>query len=271
MRFTLATIAIFATAAAAVPTYPQNYCKPTTTTVTHTYTKTATYTEPAHCEPTNKYDEPKHYQKEKRDSHYPPAATHTVVVGGDGILAYNPPQLKAKKGDVIKFEFLQLNHTLTESEFKTPCTANGDFDTGFVPNLEGKRGIFREVHVEDEKPHWYYCRQGNHCSQGMVFALNPTEENTFEKFQALAKQQQQAPPAAPPTATTYYPEPTGGSECKDEYKDGHKDEHKGEHKDEHKDKYKDEYKGEHKGKDGKKHQDEGYYEPEEKQYNNDNQ
>ncbi|KAI5844921.1 Cupredoxin, partial [Tricharina praecox] len=112
--------------------------------------------------------------------------THTVVVGGPGLLAYTPPEIHAKKGDKIIFEFLQLNHTLTESDFDDPCKNNGGFDTGFVPNFENKRGITRELVVKDDKPQWFYCRQANHCPQGMVFALNPNHKNTFAEFQAAA-------------------------------------------------------------------------------------
>ncbi|KAF8249064.1 hypothetical protein K440DRAFT_475749, partial [Wilcoxina mikolae CBS 423.85] len=99
--------------------------------------------------------------------------THTVIVGGPGILAYNPPQLVAKKGDKIIFQFMEKNHTLTSSEFQTPCMPNGDFDTDFVPNPDNKEGITREFYVRDEMPQWFFCRQATHCSKGMVFALNP--------------------------------------------------------------------------------------------------
>jgi len=31
-------------------------------------------------------------------------------------------------------------------------------------------------------PLWFYCKQGKHCQNGMVFAINPTAEKTFDKF-----------------------------------------------------------------------------------------
>lgn len=45
--------------------------------------------------------------------------------------------------------------------------------------------------VNDTKPIWVYCKQTNHCGQGMVFAVNSDETSgsnrTFDKFQTLAK------------------------------------------------------------------------------------
>jgi hypothetical protein len=46
------------------------------------------------------------------------------------------------------------------------------------------------VQVNNTSPIWAYCRQIGHCSGGMVFAANANEssKNTFEAFQAGAKQ-----------------------------------------------------------------------------------
>src|ERR1700709_2118195 len=38
--------------------------------------------------------------------------------------------------------------------------------------------------VQDANPIWVYCKQGNHCQQGMVFAINPGTQ--FAAFQAAA-------------------------------------------------------------------------------------
>lgn len=38
------------------------------------------------------------------------------------------------------------------------------------------------------KPVWVYCKQANHCGQGMVFSINAVEPNSFAAFQAKAKQ-----------------------------------------------------------------------------------
>ncbi|KAL8801805.1 MAG: hypothetical protein Q9182_004212 [Xanthomendoza sp. 2 TL-2023] len=43
--------------------------------------------------------------------------------------------------------------------------------------------------VNDTKPIWYYCSQGDHCQNGMVGVINPPAANksrTIESFTALA-------------------------------------------------------------------------------------
>lgn len=43
------------------------------------------------------------------------------------------------------------------------------------------------VSVNDTKPVWVYCAQANHCTSGMVFAVNAaTTGNTFDAFRAKA-------------------------------------------------------------------------------------
>ena len=120
------------------------------------------------------------------ETNYQPK-TIKVIVGGPNDLTYKPPFVTANAHDIIEFEFRELNHTATESDFATPCVSNGRFDTGFVPNLENVPGIVRSYVVPDEKPHWFYCRQGNHCGMGMVFAVNPPKKGkTFEAFREKA-------------------------------------------------------------------------------------
>ncbi|KAL4255742.1 hypothetical protein AB1N83_011229 [Pleurotus pulmonarius] len=59
------------------------------------------------------------------------AATFDVVVGGPGILKYNPEFVTAAPGDVVRFIFKQKNHTATQSTFANPCQpASGGFDSG---------------------------------------------------------------------------------------------------------------------------------------------
>jgi plastocyanin len=125
---------------------------------------------------------------------------HKVVVGGAGVLAYNPSNITAQVGDTVTFEFHQVNHTVTQSSFNTPCRALSltsttgavGFDSGFHPVASGATTFpTYTITVNDTKPIWAYCRQGNHCGQGMVFSINSVEtgSNTFAAFQALAKQQ----------------------------------------------------------------------------------
>ena len=43
------------------------------------------------------------------------------------------------------------------------------------------RTDFVSANIQEE-PTWYYCRQTGHCQLGMVFAVNPNEDQTFDEF-----------------------------------------------------------------------------------------
>jgi plastocyanin len=125
---------------------------------------------------------------------------HKVVVGGTGVLAYNPSNITAQVGDTVTFEFHQVNHTVTQSSFNTPCRALSltsttgavGFDSGFNPvTSDATTFPTYTITVNATTPIWAYCRQAKHCGQGMVFSINSVETgpNNFAAFQALAKQQ----------------------------------------------------------------------------------
>ncbi|KAF2759596.1 hypothetical protein EJ05DRAFT_437168 [Pseudovirgaria hyperparasitica] len=129
----------------------------------------------------------------------PPAGamTHTVIVGGakpaaeatgapTPLLSYNPESVKANVGDVIDFQFMPKNHTVTQSTFGKPCVKmEGGADSGFMPNPDGKAGVSWKFTVPSTDPIWMYCKQktGNHCGVGMVFAINPND-NTVDMAKA---------------------------------------------------------------------------------------
>ncbi|KAF1353037.1 hypothetical protein EJ07DRAFT_66219, partial [Lizonia empirigonia] len=105
-------------------------------------------------------------------------STFVVTVGNQGELAFSPSSLNASIGSVIAFDFLALNHTLTQSNLRDPCSSNGGFDTGFRQfnplNVSGKSVVEFEVQTND--PQWFFCAQSiklSHCHAGMVFSLNP--------------------------------------------------------------------------------------------------
>jgi plastocyanin len=117
-----------------------------------------------------------------------PSATHSVTVGKGGALMYDPPYVSASNGDTIRFIFFAKNHTLTSSEFASPCTKNGVFDTGFThatPSDNITTSIDFPV-TGTSKPLWFYCRQTGHCSKGMVFAINPKSPQQFTDFRNAA-------------------------------------------------------------------------------------
>ncbi|TFK76561.1 hypothetical protein BDN72DRAFT_785582 [Pluteus cervinus] len=127
------------------------------------------------------------------------AATIDVTVGGPGILKYNPAFVNANPGDVVRFTFQQKNHTATQSTLQNPCSpaANG-FDSGFLPVADNVTAGFpvAQLKILDTNPVWVYCRQANHCQQGMVFAINPG--NNLAAFQAAATGT--TPPSSAPPA-----------------------------------------------------------------------
>ncbi|KAL0580438.1 hypothetical protein V5O48_001591 [Marasmius crinis-equi] len=115
------------------------------------------------------------------------SATIDVVVGGPGLLKYDPEFVNASVGDVIRFTFKQKNHTVTQSTLESPCSPlSSGFDSGFVPVADSVTSGFPQAQLTVEKtdPVWIYCRQANHCQQGMVFAVNPGDK--FEAFKAAA-------------------------------------------------------------------------------------
>ncbi|KLO10663.1 hypothetical protein SCHPADRAFT_832216 [Schizopora paradoxa] len=125
---------------------------------------------------------------------------HQVVVGGNGIIAFNPANITAQPGDTITFQFQVKNHTVTQSNFAQPCRKLSDtsttgqvgFNSGFMP-VAANATTFPTftIQVNDTAPIWAYCAQTGHCGQGMVFSANAVESgpNNFEAFKALAIQQ----------------------------------------------------------------------------------
>jgi plastocyanin len=140
-------------------------------------------------------------------------AVHKVVVGGTGILKFDPPFVSALPRDTVVFEFHQKNHTVTQSSFDDPCrklnsTGLTGFDSGFMPVADGTNEFPTwNYTVTDTAPVWAYCRQktpASHCGAGMVFAIN-SDESSGRNFAAYQKVAQAlngtAAAAAAPSAT----------------------------------------------------------------------
>lgn len=147
------------------------------------------------------------------------AETFVVTVGKDASLLFEPTNVAAKVGDVIAFQFMSKNHTVTQSTFDNPCAAKADgVDSGYQFIPQGTN-VFPQWSItvnNDTAPLWFYCAQRPHCERGMVFAVNPTAERTFEKFHANAlasapASSAPAPAATTPAATTAAPAATGTS------------------------------------------------------------
>ena len=111
--------------------------------------------------------------------------THWVDVGARGELLFSPQTLDAAVGDVVMFQFLAFNHTVTQSSFDAPCTSQNGFDSGFrFFNPLNQTGIVNQrlsFLVRDSEPVWFFCRQTkprSHCNAGMVFAINAGDQWT---------------------------------------------------------------------------------------------
>lgn len=129
-------------------------------------------------------------------------------MGGDAGLVYSPDTITANVGDMVQFNFMSQNHTVTQSSFGTPCEkiANG-VDSGFMPNPSNTVSpppmmLFQ---VNTTTPIWMYCRQKGHCGKGMVFSINPTADKSQAAFKSAAIAQNgtvTATSAAPPVASS---------------------------------------------------------------------
>nr|GAT54337.1 predicted protein [Mycena chlorophos] len=122
-------------------------------------------------------------------------ATFVVQLGLNNGLTFTPNTLVADIGDVITFIDVSRNHTSTTTNFDGAVCPPPDggvgpngWDSGFLSDLDGSLPSFNYT-VVDTLPHFASCKQaaGAHCVAGMVFALNPTAEQTFEQFQTNAE------------------------------------------------------------------------------------
>lgn len=116
------------------------------------------------------------------------------------------------------------SHTATQSTFAAPCTAlQGGVDSGpCVLASSHTLPCHQATHlrsfssrkpaaatpptfnytVADANPVWFYCATGTHCKSGMVFAVNPSADQSFAAFQAAAKGEAPSSSAGASPATT---------------------------------------------------------------------
>jgi len=100
-----------------------------------------------------------------------------VEVREDTLFVLN--QLNAFVKNVIHFQFLKLNHTLTQLTLENSCTLNDDFDMSFqFFNLLNQINKTLNFVVLNTDSAWFFCYQiidMPHCWKGMMFKLNSTE------------------------------------------------------------------------------------------------
>ncbi len=81
------------------------------------------------------------------------------------------------------------SQTVTQSTFADPCTRmttpKEGIDSGFAPVAADATSLPQwTITIDDPStPLWFFCAQTQHCQMGMVFAVNPTADKTFEAFQ----------------------------------------------------------------------------------------
>ncbi|KKA26345.1 hypothetical protein TD95_005096 [Thielaviopsis punctulata] len=130
--------------------------------------------------------------------------TFAVRVGMDAsgktVTKFSPENIKAPVGSVVQFQFMAANHTVTQSDFDSPCIPISDstnatgFYSGFVPAAaalaKGEIPVY-SITINDTKPIWVFCSQAKHCQSGMSMVIN---ENTaanasrsLANYQAAAK------------------------------------------------------------------------------------
>jgi len=119
------------------------------------------------------------------------SASHLVLVGDNGTLAFNPSSIQAAQGDTVSFEFRSKNHSVTQSTFANPCalmaTPKAGVDSGFQLTSNTTTTFAQWTITIDNAtaPLWFFCAHNtpkNHCQAGMVFAINPTAEKSFDAY-----------------------------------------------------------------------------------------
>jgi len=108
------------------------------------------------------------------------AAVHDVEIGAFGQLIFNPNQVTADVGDIVRFTFRSFNHSLVQSSLEQPCVPNDQFHSGFRQfNAADSKLMMLSFTVNSPEPQFFFCQQTtpvSHCDRGMVFAINPGED-----------------------------------------------------------------------------------------------
>jgi len=115
------------------------------------------------------------------------AATYNVEVGNGGN-TFAPTTVTAVANDIVVFTFKGGSHTVTQSTFANPCSPlSGGVDSGPQAVAGTTTPPVYNYTVNGTEPAWFYCKTGTHCKGGMVFAINPTAEKTYDAFKANAQ------------------------------------------------------------------------------------
>jgi len=97
-----------------------------------------------------------------------------VVVGGPQD-TFVPNVVIAAVGDVIRFQFSNGNHTVTQSTETAACTPmQGGVHSGHIPFVTNQTdvGTF-SLPITSTASMFLYCATGPHCQEGQVMVVNP--------------------------------------------------------------------------------------------------
>ena len=120
-----------------------------------------------------------------------------VTVGGSS-LTYSPDSIQANQWDMVQFNFMAKNHTVTQSTFPKPCAKMPAMpgmpmpvDSGFMPyDGTGNPPMMMVQVTNASAPMWFYCKQKkpmSHCGAGMTFSINPNQPGQGSKTQSAFK------------------------------------------------------------------------------------
>ncbi|GAA5936389.1 uncharacterized protein JCM15063_001873 [Sporobolomyces koalae] len=95
----------------------------------------------------------------------------------------------------VQFRFLQGNHRVVQSDFDSPCSSNGGFDSGVQDVAAGtaeENGPVATFNIQNNTGIYYFSDIGDNASQcylGAVFCLNTNEgdnDGACHTFQSAA-------------------------------------------------------------------------------------
>lgn len=137
-----------------------------------------------------------------------------TVSSANNSLIYSPDNIKAAAGDMVQFQFVAGNHTVTQSTFDQPCKPINSimsnvtgFHSGYMPVAASQAtGMIPTytIQINNTTPLWVYCAQGRHCESGMVMVINENTAANASRSLAAFKQLASAQTAssAPSSGTT---------------------------------------------------------------------
>ncbi|KAJ6556346.1 hypothetical protein B0H19DRAFT_1071451 [Mycena capillaripes] len=117
------------------------------------------------------------------------AAKILVEVGPGGQDIFSPSNISANVGDVVTFQFVSRNHSVTQTTFAKPCSVllTGGVDSGFQPPSVNATALptFSLTVNSARTPVFFTSKQAaavDECRSGMVFSINQDPNSAIESF-----------------------------------------------------------------------------------------